>query len=98
MLKVTEITSTEPTTTGWSIEIGINEANTLHELRNSVLADLNSRAENKRKYLTDEEKVRLLKVLYALTCQMFTSSNAFENIDISHLLEGGTNLVNCQFK
>lgn len=92
MLKVTEITSTEPTTTGWSIEIGITEANTLHELRNSVLADLNSRAENKRKYLTDEEKMKLLKVLYALTCQMFTSSNAFENTDVSHLLKSDTNL------
>lgn len=92
MLKVTEITSTEPTTTGWSIEIGITEANTLHELRNSVLADLNSRAEKKRKYLTDEEKMKLLKVLYALTCQMFTSSNAFENTDVSHLLESDTNL------
>ena len=92
MLKVTEITSTEPTTTGWSIEIGITEANTLHELRNSVLADLNSRAENKRKYLTDEDKMKLLKVLYALTCQMFTSSNAFENTDVSHLLKSDTNL------
>ena len=97
MLKVKQITSTEPTTTGWSIEIGITEANTLRRLRDSVLADLNSRAENKRKYLNDEEKEQLLKVLYALTCQMYTSSNAFENIDIAHLLEGGTKLVPCQF-
>lgn len=87
MLKVNQITSTEPTTTGWSIEIGITEANTLHRLKDSVLADLNSRAENKRKYLTDEEKEQLLKVLYALTCQMYTSSNAFETTSIEHLLK-----------
>lgn len=86
MLKVRQITSTEPTTTGWSIEIGITEANTLHRLRDSVLADLNSHVEKKRKYLTDEEKKQLLKVLYALTSQMYSSSNAFENIDIEHLL------------
>lgn len=98
MLKVKQITSTEPTTTGWSIEIGITEADTIRKLRNSVLADLNSRTEKKRKYLTDEEKVQLLKVLEALTSQMYTSSNAFENIDIAYLFEGGTDLVPCQFK
>lgn len=98
MLKVKQITSTEPTTTGWSIEIGITEADTIRKLRNSVLADLTSRTEKKRKYLTDEEKVQLLKVLEALTSQMYTSRNAFEDIDIAYLFEGSTDLVPCKFE
>lgn len=86
MLKVKEITSEMPTTIGWSFEIGNTEANHLLKLRDSVLADLNSKTENKRRYLTDAEKVEIAQVLCAITDQMYNLGNSFEGYDISQYL------------
>lgn len=86
MLKVKEITSEMPTTIGWSLEIGITEGNHLLKLRDSVLADLNSKAEGKRRYLTDGEKVEIAQVLCAITDKMCNLGNSFEGYDIRQYL------------